>query len=502
MSASAGVKRWVGPAIVTAALVAACSAPAHAPESASAAKLAAWGPCVMTESMPDSTGAYPGVECATLTVPFDYSHPDGPSFAVPVIRIPSKAAQPKLLITNPGGPGIGGVSDLRTNQEYFEKFTDAYTVVSFDPRGVGGSVPAVQCLDDQQRREVFAQPSVPTSEKDMKRAKELATGIGQSCQRQFGEALAHVGTADVARDMDEIRKAMGFEQINYLGFSYGTFLGAMYANMFPAATDRLVLDSVMDPMLNYQEVRHGQAQGMQRSVTAFVEDCLTRADCPLSGPKEQALQQISGLIGKLDGQPFVGPDGRTLSGARMLALVESSQYYPDSGWPALRQTLRHALGGEWPAVLDAAYSPDLMVNPADSEYLSVVCIDFATTRDPEKPKKLAPVWTMESPISGGNRAWSLEPCETWPVAPVRENGPVNPQGAGPVLILNTTGDPATPLAWAQSLHGQIKGSTLVVAPAQGHIASSQNTCAEDALMTFLMKGQLPPGPVFTCPANR
>ena len=134
-----------------------------------------------------------------------------------------------------------------------------------------------------------------------------------------------------------------------------------------------------------------------------------------------------------------------------------------------------------------------MVNPADSEYLSVVCIDFATNRDPEKPKRLAPVWAMDSPLSGANRAWSLEPCETWPVPPVREPGPVDPIQAGPVLILNTTGDPATPLAWAQSLHGQIKNSTLVVAPAQGHIASSQNACAEDTLTAFLMKGILPAG---------
>ncbi|MFN8033212.1 MAG: alpha/beta hydrolase [Mycobacterium sp.] len=435
-------------------------------------------------------------------MPFDYGRSESPTFSIPVIRIPSKASQPRLLLTNPGGPGISGVKDLRSNREYFEKFTDDYTVVSFDPRGVGASVPAIQCLDDQQRQAIFNQPSVPTAEVDIKRARELATGIGEACKKQFGEALSHLGTADVARDMDEIRKAMGFDQINYLGFSYGTFLGALYTDMFPASADRVVLDSVMDPMLDYQEVRHGQAQGMQRSVTAFVDDCLSRPDCPLPGPSGQALQQISQLVGELDGQPYVGSDGRTLSGARMLALVESSQYYPDSGWPALRETLRHALDGQWPTVLDAAYSPDLMVNPADSEYLSVVCTDFATNRDPEKPKRLAPVWAMESPISGGNRAWSLEPCETWPVPPVREPGPVDPRGAGPVLILNTTGDAATPLDWAQSLHRQIKNSTLVIAPAQGHIASAQNACAEDTLTAFLMKGALPPERIFTCPPNR
>ncbi len=467
----------------------------------SATTLAPWGPCIMTESMPDSNGAHPGVECSTLTVPFDYGQADGHTFTIPVIRIPSKAAKPRLLMTNPGGPGIGGVHDLLSARDYFENFTDTYTVVSFDPRGVGGSVPAVQCLDGQQRQEIFNQPSVPTAQADIERATDLAAGIGESCLRQFGDAIKHVGTANVARDMDEIRKAMAFDKIDYLGYSYGTFLGATYANMFPGKTDRIVLDSVMDPALDYPGVRLGQAQGMQRSVTAFVEDCLRQPDCPLTGTTDQALHQISGIIAQLDAKPYVGADGQTLSGARMLALVESSQYFPKSGWPSLRETLRHAVAGQWPAVTEAAYSPDLMVNPADSEYLSVVCIDFPTAGDPGEPQRLAPIWAAESPISGGNRAWSLAPCETWPVSPVRHPGPTHAEGAGPVLILNTTGDPATPLSWAQSLHGQIKNSTLVVAPAEGHIASSQNACAESALTAFLKDGTLPPGPVFTCPPD-
>ena len=456
----------------------------------------------MTESMPDSNGTYPGVECSTLTVPFDYARPDGPAFKVPVVRIPSKADKPRLLLTNPGGPGISGVRDLISARDYFEKFTDTHTVVSFDPRGVGGSNPAIRCLDWQQRQAIFDQPSVPTSAAETSRATELAAGIGAACRQQFGDAISHVGTANVARDMDEIRKAMGFDKADYFGFSYGTFLGALYTDMFADKADRVVLDSVMDPSLDYQQIRHGQAQGMQRSVTAFVEDCLGRPDCPLSGPVNQALQQISGLIAKLDKRPYVGTDGLVLSGARMLALVESSQYFPQSGWPALRESLRHAVAGQWAAVTDAAYSPDLMVNPADSEYLSVVCIDFQTERDPAAPGRLAPMWSTESPISGGNRAWSLAACESWPVPAVRRPGPVNNVGAGQVLILNTTGDPATPLSWAQSLHDQMKNSTLVVAQADGHIASSQNACAEDTLVAFLTKGTLSPDRVVTCPPNR
>lgn len=479
-----------------AVLLAGCSAPAResgTAVSAEAPALSQWAPC------PGDGPA--GVQCATLQVPYDYSRPDGPRFTIPVSRIPSKADKPQLLMMNPGGPGVSGVDDLKSGREYYEKFTDVYTVVSFDPRGTGGSTPAVSCLDEDQKTAIFNQPSVPRSQADDQRRQELAAGIGASCQSQFGSALSHLGTENVVRDMDAIRAAMGFDKASYLGYSYGTFVGALYLQMFPERTGRVVLDSVMAPELDYREVRHGQAKGMQASVTAFAQDCLSRSDCPLTGPAENAVQTVIDLINGLDATPARSPDGRELSGSRMLALVEASQYEPQSGWPALRTVLADALAGRWAPVVEAAYSPDLMVNPADSEYLSVVCTDFATERDPQTPARLAPLWAQESPISGGNRAWSLAPCEAWPVGPVRTPGPVQPEGAGPVLILSTTGDPATPLEWARSLNRQIRGSSLVIAPGPGHLASSQNTCAEGILIEFLLRGTPPAEPVFNCPVN-
>ena len=486
--------RSVGRLLTATMLVAGCSAPPLDQQAAQASQLSlGWGPC--------SSADAPGVECATISVPYDYSQPDGERFTIPVARIPSKTSKPQLLMMNPGGPGISGVDDLRSGREYYEKFTDVYTVVSFDPRGMGGSKPVVSCLDDQQKAAIFNQPSVPRSEADDQRRQELASGIGAACERQFGSALSHLGTENVVRDMDAIRTALGFDKTSYLGYSYGTFVGALYAQMFPERTGRVVLDSVMAPELDYRAVRHAQARGMQASVTAFAEDCLRRTDCPLPGPVQDAVKAIVGIIDRIDAAPYRAPDGRELSGSRMLALVESSQYLPASGWPTLRAALGDALAGRWPAVVEAAYSPDLMVNPADSEYLSVVCTDFATERDPNAPGRLAPIWAQESPVSGGNRAFSLAPCESWPVGPVRIPGPVNPVGAGPVLILNTAGDPATPLEWARSLHGQIRGSSLVIAPGPGHIASTQNTCAEKILVAFLLHATPPPEPEYTCPVN-
>jgi pimeloyl-ACP methyl ester carboxylesterase len=495
-----GVSAWpVCCTLISAAVLAGCSAPPPgeqpAGSSAPAPQLSAWEPCPPGDPTAD------GLECATIRVPQDYTEPDGETFTIPVSRIPSKADKPQLLMMNPGGPGISGVGDLRSGRDYYAKFTDVYTVVSFDPRGMGGSTPTASCLDDQQKAAIFDQPSVPRSEADGRRRQELAAGIGASCQRELGSALGHLGTGNVVRDMDAIRAAMGFDKTSYLGYSYGTFVGALYTQTFPERTGRVVLDSVMAPQLDYRAIRHDQAKGMQASVLAFVEDCLRRTDCPLPGPPPKAMQTIVDIIGRLDTTPYRATDGRELSGSRILALVESSQYMPRSGWPALREVLGDALTNSWPAVVEAAYSPDLMVNPADSEYLAVVCTDFATERDPQAPARLAPTWAQESPISGGNRAWSLAPCESWPVGPVRRPGPVNPEGAGPVLILNTTGDPATPLEWAQSLHRQISGSSLVIAPGPGHLASSQNTCADEMLAAFLLEGTPPPEPVFTCPVN-
>ena len=177
-------------ALVTVVSVVSCSSATHAPASA-AKNLSAWTPRPLTESSPTSAA---GVECAAITVPMDYAHPDGPTFTVPLIRILSKAAKPRLLMTNPGGPGISGVTDLRSEATYFEKLTDTYTVVSFDPRGVGASAPAIACIDAEQKSAIFNQPSVPVTPQQQERATELAKGIGESCNRQFGEALGHVGT--------------------------------------------------------------------------------------------------------------------------------------------------------------------------------------------------------------------------------------------------------------------------------------------------------------------
>lgn len=206
MSASSGNRSTATALLVAAAICAGCASPAGSPEPKAAGTLSEWGPCAPTEPA--------GVECSTLTVPFDYARPDERTFTIPLVRIAARGEKPRLLLTNPGGPGISGVGDLRSNREYFAGFTDTHAVVSFDARGVGGSEPALSCLDDQQRQAIFNQPSVPTTEPQMTRAAELAAGIGDACERRFADALAHVGTADVARDMDEIRKALGFERID------------------------------------------------------------------------------------------------------------------------------------------------------------------------------------------------------------------------------------------------------------------------------------------------
>lgn len=428
------------------------------------------------------------VECSSINVPADYSNPAGETFRLRVARLASTGPNPRLMMTDPGGPGIAGVDDLIGSAEYFgNTFGPQYTVVSWDPRGVGASDPALKCLTDEQKTEIRNQVSNPQTTEQVAEAQRLGRLQGQACQDKFPAALPLIGTANTARDMDVIRQLLQAKKVTYVGFSYGTFIGATYASMFGQNLDRAVLDSAMNPALDYVQIRHDQAIGFTDSISRFAADCLAKgSDCPLTDDVASANSQINSVVLALNQKPYIGSDGHVLSGSRALGLIESSMYFPGDGWPRLREVLGPALKGNYAPLAQAAYSPALMVNPADSEYLGVMCIDFQTQRDATQPEQLAPEWNRELPISGGNSAWSLQPCETWPAAPVRTPAPSTAVDAGPILIMNNSHDPATPLPWAQALNEQLAGSSLLVNDAEGHIVTGHNECVMAVVKEFLV----------------
>ena len=434
-------------------------------------------------------------QCATLRVPRDYADPRGVSWTIAVARLPTTGQGRRLgsIVTNPGGPGISGVAELLASDHDFDRLRTRYDIVSFDPRGVGSTEPALACLSPAQVTAIRNQVSAPRTSAEQPLAFDLGNDHALACERAFGESLNLLGTRDVARDMDVLRAVLGEDQLDYFGFSYGTYLGAVYAELFPGRTDRVVLDSAMNPANSYERLRHDQALAQQASIERFVADCPAHADCPLAADVPTALEQIATVVHALDAEPFVGADDRVLSGSRLLQFVESSMYTPESGWPRLRLALGSALAGDLPALLEAAYGEGQLVNPADSPYLAVMCHDLQVGRDPSVIPGYAAAWAQDAPLTGAGRAWSVLPCIEWRAKSDVAPAAIAARGSGDILVVGVTGDPATPVDWARDLARALAHGRLLGWQGDGHIAYGRGgACVDNAIEGYILDGVLPP----------
>ena len=432
-----------------------------------------------------------GAECATLAVDGEATG----AWRIPVIRLPATGNRIGVLFANPGGPGISGVAYLQDWGQTLSTLRRSFDIVSFDPPGVGGSVPNTQCLTDAQKTDIRDQPSAPRTRGERATAQRLARLIGKECEARLGTALADVSTLNAAAVMDAVRESLGEDRIAYLGFSYGTLLGAVYADRYPDRTWRMVLDGAMDPSLDYDDVRRDQAVALDLATRRFSRDCVRHANCPLTGNPTEDLRTLQDLVAALDEEPF-RHHGRELSGLRALNLIQSSMYYPPYGWRVLRKVLAPALeDGNLVPFLRAAYSPDNMVNPADPEYLSVMCEDLATSRDPSAIPALAREWARLAPLNGASRAWSTAPCATWPTRQPELPARLTAAGSGPILVIGTRHDPATPVQWARSLADMLANAGYLEWKGDGHLAydgERGGPCVARAVEELLLQGQPPP----------
>ena len=432
--------------------------------------------------------------CGTLAVPRNYDEPDGEEWQIAVAKLPATGGESQgAIVTNPGGPGIPGVEDLLDHPDGWDEQRQSFDVVSFDPRGVGGSRPAIDCMTDDLRDAIRNQSSSPRNQAAQSKAMATTRRHVDLCETQNGDMLADVGTRDVAGDMDILRAAIGQEKLNYYGFSYGTYLGAIYADLFPENVGRFVLDSVMDPANDYEQLRYGQALAQQRAIEQFIADCLEQDDCPLTGTADEAEQQLIGVVEALNREPVVADDGRVVSGMRMQNLIDSSMYTPETGWPDLREAIAAFQFGADDLLADAAYGPGQLVNPADSAYLAVMCHDLAVSLDPADIPALADEWSAQAPVTGANRAWSVLPCTEWPVRADQQPEAVTADGSGEILVVGVEGDPSTPVQWARSVAASLENGHLLIWDGEGHIASGRGgPCIDDAIAAFFEDGQLPP----------
>jgi pimeloyl-ACP methyl ester carboxylesterase len=451
-------------------------------------------------------GRGPAVQCASVTVPLDYQRPAGRSIDLALLKVPARGPSPASLVVNPGGPGASGLDFA----EYLGAVIDAdvraaYDIIGFDPRGVGESAP-VECMTGRQTTRWYRTDSTPDTAQERARLMSRAAQISQGCVSSDRELARFVGTDNTVRDMDIIRSALGADDLNWLGFSYGTLLGALYAQEFPDRVGRMVLDGGVDPSLDAVEVSKDQSAGFQRAMQRFAADCARKSDC-VARTGQGVLDRINGLLRELDDSSLRTDGSRRLVQSEALTALFFSMYSTDL-WPTLRTGLRQAVAGDGTTLQLLAQLANNQVGPnryssnIASAFYAIGCWDYPAPPDAAGLRAAAAEWSrgVAVPEMGSAMSWGNAPCSQWFDHASRPPAEVSSGTTAPILVIGTTFDPATPYVWSQSLARQLPTSTLLTYRGDGHTAyGDTNLCIDDIVDTYLLTAEVP-GPATACSA--
>ncbi|HET9656917.1 MAG TPA: alpha/beta hydrolase [Kineosporiaceae bacterium] len=439
-----------------------------------------------------------GFDCAKVTVPVDWAQPDGPTIQLAVKRLPAAGKKIGSMLVNPGGPGVSGLSFVdQARTQFGEHVRDSFDIVGWDPRGVGKSAP-INCYSVAQVDKYVAQDATPDTPAEVDALVQAGKDLGAACQRAAGDLLGHIDTLSTVKDMDVLRAVLKDSRLSYYGASYGTFIGAWYAQEFPWRVGRLVLDGAVDPSLTTDQYTEGQAEGFYRGLRAFVADCQKKGSCPLRGSVDDGIKQLGDLIQAADQNPLRTNDksGRKLTESLFLVGVAMAMYL-DQLWPTLVRGLTEAQQGDGSTLLtlaDAYYERDdpTAYTGTLGANAAIFCLDHPDPDTPAQAAQLAARLQQKYPPEGGAIGWGVLGCAQWPIKPVLTPQKLTATGAAPILVVGTTGDPATPYAWAKSLAAQLGSGRLLTWEGSGHTAYGQgSTCVVKVVESYLVAGVVP-----------
>lgn len=479
--------RWTALAVSAALLAAGCSGGSSGDESDGTAL--DWGRCEASGGAPA-----PGDDwrCGTLEVPLDWSEPDGETIELALIRAKA-TGDDRLgsLLFNFGGPGGSGVSMMPSYAPNVSKLRERYDLVSWDPRGVAASE-GVRCRENKEIQAAESVDTTPDTAAEEQAYLKDAADFGQGCQEAAGRLMAHVSTADTARDLDRIRQTLGDDRLNYFGISYGTELGGVYAHLFPEKVGRMNLDAVVDPTADTVGHAKNQARGFQRALDNYLKS--TGRD------PERGTREIAELLDRIDAEPLpTSSAGRELTQTLALTGIVLPLYTKE-GWPALTSALRAAEegdGSELLALADGYNERDASGHYGTTTHSQRVisCLDARQRPTAAQTKKLLPEFERISPVFGPFLGWDTAGwCHDWPVPGRHDTPEVSAPGAAPILVIGNTGDPATPYEGARRMADELGKDVGVVLTweGEGHGAyGSGSDCVDSTVNAYLLDGTVP-----------
>lgn len=454
------------------------------------------------QDCPADWGLAKPIQCGWVSVPVDYAHPYGKQIRLAVDRIGNtgtKAERQGALVYNPGGPGGSGLrfpARVTAKNPVWANVAKAYDFVGFDPRGVGHSAP-ISCEDPQEFVKAPKADPVPGSEADKSAQRKLAREYADGCLERTGRAmLQQMTTPNTARDLDVIRAALGEKKLNYLGVSYGTYLGAVYGTLFPGHLRRMIVDSVVDPAREniWYQANLNQDVAFEGRWKDW-EDWVAKNDAAFHLGTTRAAVQDKWL--ELRATAKKNPIGGAVGPAELIAFFQSAPYY-DSSWVPVATVFSKYFAGDTKALVDAA-APDMsnIAGNISSEngnavYTAVECTDAKWPTSWHKWDRDNTRLNTDYPFMTWANAWMNLPCATWPV---KQQSPVDVRtgkGLPQVLIVQSTRDAATPYPGAVDLHRRFKGSRLITEKDAGShgVTGLVNPCINQRVDAYLIDGRL------------
>lgn len=439
-----------------------------------------------------------GYRCTDITVPMDYDEPDGETISLALKVLEASGQSHGALFVNPGGPGGSGIELVENAQAMFgDPLLQNFDIVGFDPRGVGEST-AVRCYTSDQLDEFYSQTYDMTTDAGFEDFVADMRAFGEACAQNTGDLVHHLDTVTAARDLDVLRGVLGEADLTYLGFSYGTYLGATYADLFPQNVGRFVLDGAIDPSLSYAEMTRGQIKAFDKAYRAYLADCLTSDECPFSGSVEDAMTQTVELGEQLADTPAPSGDpDRPVTQSDLLNAIVIALYSPQN-WPvltsALQALINHNDAGQIRFLSDFANERDQDGNypPDTGAFRLIDCSDYPVHSDRQRSRQLADKNAQLSELFGRALSFGEVACAAMPVEAHRVHEPIHAEGTPPIVVVGTTRDPATPYEWAASLADQLASGVLITYEGDGHTAyGGQSQCVNQAVEAYLIEGAVP-----------